>query len=579
MRRFFDRAWLAGAAALAVGAGAAAAEGGSGAATPADLVLVNGAIYTLDAARPWAEAAAIADGRYAAVGSSASVRAHIGPGTQVVDLGGAMAMPGLVDAHVHPTMGSGDRLFSCQFPSTATPGQIAALLPDCLREKTRAGWLTGGRWGSGFFDAHRIDSPRGWLDRFSREIAIVLEDDSGHNAWVNSKALELAGWTAKTPDPKGGRIVRDPATGEPTGLLLEEAAVTMRDRVPPLTAEQFQAAVRAAVEIANGFGIVAIKDAHATAEAGAAYAALDAAGALTLHTVACLSTPYGHREAPLDYAALEQRRQAHRGAHLRSDCVKIFLDGVPTPARTAAMLEPYLRDDGTRGTFAGDAHVPQRTLARDLIELDRRGFNVKIHAAGDRAVREALDAIAAARKANGTRGPHHEIAHAGFIAPQDIPRFRELGVVAELSPYLWHPSPIMESILRAVGPRAREYWPIRTLAEAGAPLAAGSDWPAVVPSMNPWPGIEAMVTRRDPYGEHPGEYWPGEAISLQRALQIFTVDGARALQLDGTGSVAVGKSADLIVLDRKLFEVPPGQIGDTQVRATYFRGRLVHAMQ
>jgi predicted amidohydrolase YtcJ len=547
-------------------------------APPAELVLTHGVIYTVSAARPWAEAVAISAGRFVYVGSSRGAQRYVGHDTKVVDLGKRFAMPGIVDAHVHPVMGGLKTLYECNFPFSATPDQVATVVAACAAKLPAGAWLRGGQWDSGFFDTYRLESPRGFLDRITDRQPVVLIDDSEHNAWVNSAALRAAAIDSTTPDPPGGRIVRG-ADGKPNGVLLESAfRVLFRKAVPPWTAAEHVAAVREANRLANGYGITAVKDAGAYEEYLAAYNEVDAAGWLTLHVAASLRTPAGSRSEPLDYAALEARRDRYRSQHVDTNFVKIFLDGVPTPARTAAMLAPYLPDREHGADYTGDLLVDPTVLAKDLVELDRRGFTVKMHAAGDRAVRVGLDAIEAARRANGTTGLHHELAHAGYIDPADIERFVHLDAVPDFSPVIWYPSPIIASILSALGERGRRYWPTRTLLASGARVAGGSDWPAAVPDENPWVGIEALVTRHDPRGETAGALWVEEAVRLDDAIRIYTLNSARALRLDTqAGSIEVGKSADLVVLDRNLFKVPIGEVGKAHARMTFFEGQLVHA--
>jgi hypothetical protein len=252
------------------------------------------------------------------------------------------------------------------------------------------------------------------------------------------------------------------------------------------------------------------------------------------------------------------------------------MDGVPTASRTAAMLSPYVPDES--GTVTrGFVHVAEEILTRDMIELDKRGITVKIHTAGDWSVQIALNAIAGARKANGRSGLRHELSHAGYVSPADMERFTELNAVADVSPILWHPSPVIGSVIAAVGERGNEYWPIRSFLDNGSHVAAGSDWPSVTPTPSPWPGIEAFVSRADPFGVTPGTLWNEQAITLEEAIEIYTMGGARALRLqDSTGSITLGKSADIIVLDRNLFKIPISEVGDTQVLMTFFEGQLVY---
>jgi len=547
------------------------------AATPADTVLMNGAIYTLDQKRPWAEAVAISAGKIVYVGSSDCARKYTGAATKVIDLQGRYAQPGIVDAHVHPIMGGLKSLYECNFAFTATPDDIAQALETCAKNTPEGTWIRGGQWGSSFFDQHELKSPKGFLDRISTKHPIYLMDDSGHNGWANSVALAAAGLTKATPDPEGGTIVRGP-DGEPNGVLLETGARIFDRVLPEWTTEQYVAAARESARLANGFGITGIKDAGLGGTAGIAFGELDRRGELTLNVAVCNSTPYGARSEPLDYAAIEASRDQHRTPRVHTDFVKIFLDGVPTPARTAAMISPYVSDETHGANFTGDVHVAPAVLAKDVIELDKRGFTIKIHAAGDRAIRVALDAIEAARKANGGSRLHHELAHAGYIDPTDIPRFARLGVVADYSPIIWYRSSIIEAVLAAVGEeRGEHYWPTRSLLDSGAMIASGSDWPAAVPDQNPWVGIEALVTRRDPRGGASKPLWPEQAITLEEALRIYTINGARALKLEQrTGSIEVGKSADLVVLDRNLFKVPIEDVGQAQVQLTLFEGKPVY---
>ncbi len=544
----------------------------------ADTIYLNARIYTVNDAQPWADAVAIRDGHFVHVGDSAAAQAYRGPATTVVDLQGAMVMPGINDAHVHAQRGGVKSLYECNFPFSSTPEQIATQVAKCVAENPDLLWIRGGQWDSGFFDTHDIASPRAFLDAVSGDKAVLLNDDSNHNGWVNSRALALAGIDKDTPDPSDGTIVRDPVTGEPNGLLLEGAEQRVSDQLPEWSEAQLQAGAREALRIANSFGITGLKEAYSEPHAMAAFQALEAANELTAHLALGIQTPYGHRDGPLDYAAIDAQRDRYASDGLHTAFVKVFMDGVPTASRTAAMLEPYTPEHNEAESHRGMLHLAPELLTQDLIELDKRGYTVKIHTAGDRSVRVALDAIAAARKANGNSGLRHELAHAGYIDPEDVPRFAELDAVADLSPYLWHPSPIIDSVVAAVGsPRGEQYFPVRSLLEANAPILAGSDWPAAVETIDPWLGIEALVTRQDPRGQFPGSFWPEEAITLADALRIMTLGGARAMRLDQrTGSIEVGKSADMIVLDRDPFAIEPQDISEIRVLRTLFAGNTVY---
>ena len=543
----------------------------------ADTILFNGFLYTVEQDQPTVEAVAIRDGKIMALGASEDIRKLAGEKTHLIDLQGRMVMPGLIDGHCHPTKGAIADLFSCKFAFSATAEDIARILKEYVGKNPDADWVIGGRWDSSFFENNDIPSPRKWLDSHSVGKAVYLRDITGHNGWANTRALQLLGLDKDTKDPAGGTIIRDPETGEPNGLLIEEADVSARSWLPDWTAEQYRAGVLEMVRIANGFGITGMTDADASEPLLKAYQDTDQAGMLSLHLAASITTPYGARETPLDYDHIEALRDQYVSDHVDTRFVKIYEDGVPTGARTAAMLVPYMRHEDFPEDFTGLLHVDESTLTKDLTELEKRGFTVKIHTAGDRAVHVSLNAIEKAHASSGRSDLRHELAHAGLVAPADIPRFQQLNAVADLSPYIWFPSPIMQSALDAIGERAKHYWPIRDLLEAGAPVLAGSDWPAAVPSMDPWIGIEAMVTRRNPSGETTGALWPEQAISSEQALRIFTIEGAKALRLEAeTGSIKVGKNADMIVLDQNLFSINQDEIADTAVVMTLFAGEVVH---
>lgn len=544
----------------------------------ADLVLQGGVVHTVNTDQPRAEAIAVSGNEIVFVGSNAGVASHIGPQTEVVELDGRLLMPGLIDAHLHPIGGSLKNLYQCNFPFSADPQEVQRTVARCVAEQPDAEWILGGQWDSGFFDRFDLPSPRSLIDEVSGDVAVYLVDDSGHNGWVNSKALELAGVTSATPDPEGGSVVRE-EDGSPSGVLIETAQALVRDLITPYTDEQNLNAARYFSNYANAFGITAAKAAAIREPHIAAFHDADQTGTLNVHMATSIRTPYGPRTEPLDYDDIDRIRDAYASGNVHTEYVKIFLDGVPTPARTAAMLSPYVADEAHGEDFdGGPVHVGLETLTADLIELDRRGYTVKIHTAGDRSVRIALDAIEATREALGNQEKRHELAHAGYIDTLDLPRFRDLNAVADLCPVIWHPSPIIDAVISAVGEeRGERYWPIRDLIDSSAPLLAGSDWPSAVPDANPWSGIEAFVTRQHPKGMTEGALWPEQAITIEEAVEIYTVHGARAMKMeDKIGSIEVGKLADFIVLERNIFEIPATEIAEIEIRQTYFEGELVY---
>ena len=543
----------------------------------ASTILTNGKIYTQDPEQPWAEAVAIQGQRIVKVGSLAQVNKFRIETTWSIDLDGRFAMPGLIDAHVHPVLGGMEVATQCLFPPTAGPDTIAATLDKCIQENPDSPWIVGGRWDSTFFDRHDIGTPITWLDEISSDRAFSLADDTGHNRWVNSKALELVGFNRDT-HVEGGELGRD-ANGEPNGLLMEAAMWpvlrAINEQMKP-TAAQYLEAARTSLEGASRYGFTGIKEAGDADQGVIAYKALDDAGELKVHLVACIAVRT-REDGSLDLESLQRLREENRGHHVNTDCAKIFLDGVPSGARTAAMLEDYAPEVEGGPTHNGKLLVDPETLKQWMAKLDSMGMTVKVHTAGDRAVRVTLDAIEHAREVNGDSGLRHELAHSGLIDEADIPRFAELNAVADMSPSIWYPSPIIDAIVAALGERGERYWPFKDLLDAGADVIAGSDWPAVIPDMDPWTGIEAMITRQHPKGKYPGTYWAEQAITLEQALDIATLAGAKALRMEqDIGSIEVGKLADIIVLNHNLFEIPAEAISDTKVEMTLFEGKIVY---
>jgi len=542
----------------------------------ADVIYRNAHIYTEDPGQPWAEALAVKGGKLLVVGTAADVQAVAGPATRTVDLEGRMVMPGIIDTHVHPMEAGRTELLECGFPFSLTMEQVLKRVQECAAAKQKGEWVRGGQWSAVLLGAEQPPH-KSLLDAIIPDQPVFLMDSTVHNAWLNSKALEVLGITRDTPDPNGGTIVHDAKTGEPTGILLDKAAYEAMQHLPLYLPQQNEDAVLWSIAQLNAVGVTAMKDAQADRYTINAYSAAEQRGVLTMRVAASLPWKNSFTETP------EQQQEdiATRGK-LQSNLVnnsfaKIFLDGIP-PTRTAAFLEPYLADATHPNPDNGKLNFTPEELAADVTALDAQGLTIKIHATGDRSVRVALDAFAAARKASGKMDLRHEVAHAAAISDADLPRFAELNVTAEMSPIMWYPSALVASMDSMVGKdRLQTWWPIRALLESGARVTYGSDWPSVVPSPSPWPGIEAMVTRADPYGVYPGVQGVDQGIDLTQALRIFTLAGAEALYLEAeTGSLAQGKEADFIVLDRQLFDIPPEQIGETQVLLTVFGGKEIY---
>ncbi len=557
----------------------AAGCSGNNQSQPQETIYTNGFIYTVDPGRAVAQALAVTDGVITALGSNQEVQAQVSDQARVVDLNGRMLMPGIHDMHAHPKEAGEKYNFQCAFPFTFSMDEIVAKLTACAADTPKGEWIRGGQWAMELMQSDTVPNKK-ILDAITREHPVYLGDSTVHGAWLNSRALEVLGIDASTPDPAGGVILRERGSTEPTGILIDNAAYDVLKQIPAYTDEQYENALAWAMHEMNKVGVTSVKDAAADSNALKAYRSLDQAGRLTMKVSASIVWKIAWtdtREKELENLKL---RADYATQNVGTNFTKIMLDGIP-PTRTSAMLEPYLPDETHGDSFTGKLiHTPAQ-LAEDMVYLDVQGQTVKIHATGDRAVRVALDAIEAAREANGDSGLMHEISHAELIHPDDIPRFKQLNVTAEFSPILWYPSLLVEVMAGVIGEeRANRFWPIKSLQDAGAHLIYGSDWPSVVPDPNPWPGIEAMVTRQDPYGVRPGKLWPDQAITLEDALRIFTINGAVAAKnADRTGTIEVGKSADFIVLDRNIFQVPVEEISETQVVLTVVSGEEVYSAE
>jgi predicted amidohydrolase YtcJ len=497
---------------------------------PADLVLTGGAVYTVDAARTWAQAVAISGGRIAAVGTDAEMRPHVGPRTEVVNLRGRMVLPGIQDAHVHASSGGLER-GQCDLTSEHTREGYLAAIRAYADRNPGVEWITGGGWGMDVFPGG-VPSKED-LDQVVPDRPVFLSNRDHHGAWVNSRALALADIDAATPDPPDGRIERT-ATGEPQGSLHEGAMNLVERLVPAVTLAERVAGVLEGQRYLHSLGITAWQEAivgeyAVVPDCFAAYREVERRGLLTARVTGALWWQRSVGPSQLDF--LTERRSIADGPRFRTTSVKIMQDGV-CENFTAAMLSPYLDGHGHETQGSGTSFFDPEELKEAVTAIDARGFQVHIHAIGDRAVREALDAIAAARSANGpTQGRHH-IAHIQVIHPEDVPRFRDLSVVANCQPLWASNEPQMtELTLPFLGPeRSAWQYPFGSLARSGAQLCFGSDWP--VSSPNPMWEMHTAVNRttapdypfRGPDTGTP--FLPGERIGLPAAIAAFTIGSA-----------------------------------------------------
>jgi predicted amidohydrolase YtcJ len=534
-----------------------------------DLVLTRGRVYTMDAARSWAEAVAVRAGRIIAVGPAAEIEALRGPETHMVDLRGRMLLPGFQDAHLHPTSG-GLMQVRCDLHGTSTRQQSLERIARYADAHPKHDWILGGGWG---MDAFPGGTPsKSDLDAIVPDRPVLLTNRDGHGAWVNSKALELAGVSRKTDDPRDGRIERD-ETGEPSGTLQEGAMGLVERLVPDTSPEEWQQAIKVAQAYLHTLGITGIQDAMVVPETLDAYRALTDRGELTARVEGNLL--WTRDKGDEQVAELVELRSRGTAGRLRVRGAKIFQDGVMENF-TAAVLEPYL--DGKRGLTENRGlgmHAPDE-LAHMVTLLDAEDFQVHIHTIGDRAVRESLDAFEAARRANGTRDSRHHRAHIQLIHPDDVPRFRELGVVANAQPLWATLSGYVEDLTLPFisAETAGTMYPFGSLHRAGATIAMGSDW--TVSTANPLPQIQVAVNRADPAEGDSEPFLPDERLELPTALAAFTIGSAFVNRLEReTGSIEAGKLADLALLDRDLFAGDTKELGHARVLLTLVEGEPV----
>jgi predicted amidohydrolase YtcJ len=551
--------------------------GGNG--STADLAFVNGAVYTVDAARSTAAAVAVKDGRIVRVGTDDEVRNHVAARTDVIDLRGRMLLPGFQDAHAHPVYG-GLEMLGCALHEATSAEAYEGVVADYARTHPDEPWILGGGWA---MDAFPGGAPtRDRLDRVVPDRPVYLPSRDGHSAWVNSRALEIAGITAETRDPLDGRIERDGA-GEPSGTLHEGAMDLVGGLAPRESSERLHQALLMAQRYLHSLGITAWQD--AIVDAGSllnnfdTYVEAAGGGDLTARVVGAL---WWDRHRGLEQIdELIAMREQGRVGRFAPTSVKIMQDGI-CENFTAAVLEPYLDADGHPTDNRGLSFVEPGFLKEVVTRLDAEGFQVHFHALADRAVREALDAIEAARETNGPNDLRHHLAHIQVVHPDDIPRFRRLGAVANAQP-LWaaHEAQMDDLTIPFLGePRWRRQYPFASLVRAGASLAMGSDWS--VSSPDPMAEIHVAVNRvmpKDyPYRVDTREvFLPDERLDLPTAIAAFTVGSAFVNHLEHlTGSIEVGKLADLVVLDRDLFARPPGEIADASVEYTFVQGQPVY---
>jgi predicted amidohydrolase YtcJ len=557
------------------------------------LLFTGGAVYTPDAtgrrlvpagggeaSKSGGAAVAVRGGRVVAVGAHGDrdVRDAAGPGCEVIDLNGRALLPGFQDAHVHPAF-AGLTMVRCNLIGAQSLDEALARIARYIAEHPGTEWIAGSGWRMEWFASGTPS--RQLLDQHTGGRPAFLVNRDVHGAWANTRALELAGIGPGTPDPPDGRIERE-ADGGPQGTLHEGAATLVGRHVPAASLEEKVQGLLLAQQHLHARGITAWQDAIVGDYLGnpdplPAYLAAAQAGKLTARVRGALW--WDRHRGGDQFEELLARREEGQAGRFTAGTVKIMQDGVAENF-TAGMIDPYLDSCGCQGGERGLSYVPPDVLREQVTRLDAAGFQVHLHAIGDRAVREALDAVQAARTANGPSGGRHHIAHLQVMHPADVPRFAALGVTANIQA-LWaaHEPQMDELTIPFLGPeRAGRQYLFGDLLRSGARLAAGSDW--AVSSANPMRAVHVAVNRSLPgaVGAEAEPFLPAQGLELAEALAAYTAGSAYVNHLDGdggTGAIEPGKLADLVVLERDPFAHPPGDLGSTRVLATYVQGDAV----
>jgi predicted amidohydrolase YtcJ len=535
---------------------------------PADVIVTNARIYTMNPQHTWAEAIAIRGEKVVAAGDRKSIEALRGPATKVIDADQHLVLPGFTDCHIHFMDGSLG-LTQVDLNDSKTVEEIQKRVKAYADAHPNEPWIQGMGWTYPTFGASALPNKK-ILDDVVPDRPVYLVAFDGHSSWANSKALAMAGIDRNTADPPNGKIVRD-EKGEATGALKEAAGDLVAAKVPKPTRTERLDALRKGIHEANKAGLVRVHSAGQDFEYLDLYNELRKNGELTLRFyVAYFLDPPGL--TPESIGRIESARRQYNDDWISGGVVKTMLDGV-VEAHTAAMLEPYSDDPTLSGKLFWDPDKYKATIT----EIDARGLQIFTHAIGDKAVRLALDAYQNAATVNHTKDARPRIEHIETVSAQDIDRFGKLGVIASMQPLHSYPDEdTLDIWARNIGPeRAKRAWVWHSIEDKGGALAFGSDWPVV--TLNPWRGVQTALTRQTDEGKPEYGFVPQQRLGLDDTLRGYTIGAAFAGRREKTeGSLETGKLADLIVIDRNLFMIEPTEIGKTEVLMTMVGGKVVY---
>jgi len=529
----------------------------------ADLIITNAKIWTVDKTRPQAEAMAILRDRIVAVGSAADVDLWHGPQTKVIDAQGKLLLPGFNDAHVHFVDG-GDHLSQVQLKDAASPEEFARRIGEKAKTTPKGEWITGGDWDEQKWSPANLPTKE-LVDPVTPEMPVWVNRYDGHESLANSVVLKLAGITAKTADPPGGQIVRDPQ-GNPTGVLRDAAQDLVNKVMPPMSHAHRMRAIRQAMEHAASVGVTSVQDMNPSYEDVKAYAELEERGLLTLRIYVAPLEPDWRDQAKIGI------RHGFGTTFLRMGAVKGYADG-SLGSETAYFFDPYTDDPKSHGLLSEEMHPPAAMQQR-LKSADAAGLQLCIHAIGDRAISTILDMFEQIEKSNGKRDRRWRIEHSQHMAAKDFARYARLGVIASVQPY--HAIDDGRWAEKRIGPdRIKRTYAFRTFLDNGVRLAFGTDW-SVAPLSPMW-SLYAAVTRATLDGKNPGGWVPEQKLTVAESVEAYTMGSAFAeFQEKEKGSITPGKLADFVVLSDDIFHIPPSSIKAVKIEATYLGGKLVY---
>ncbi len=528
----------------------------------ADLVLLNGSVWTVNPDQPWAEAVAITEGKILKAGSTAEVKKTVGNQTQVIDLDRDLVLPGFIDSHTHFLEG-GFSLLSIQLREAKSREEFVTRIKEKVTEMEKGEWILNGNWDHQSFDPPELPRKE-WIDGVTPHNPVCINRHDGHMVLANSLALKIAGITRETLSPEGGEIIKDPRTGEPTGILKDAAIDMVTKHIPEPSLQAKMKAAEVALKHAAECGVTSVHDMAYTGNIEV-YQELLKEKRLTSRLCVYISIE------EIDLYQNFKSRIAEGNTFLKVGGLKGFVDGSLGSA-TALFFEPYTDDPEKTGLFHSQM-FPEGVMEQRIIEADKAGLQVAIHAIGDRANHVLLDIMEKAMAQGGERDRRWRIEHAQHLLSEDIERMARLRIIASVQPY--HAIDDGRWAEKKIGKeRCQTTYAFKSLLEKGALLACGSDW--TVAPLDPLSGIYAAVTRQTLDGKNPEGWFPEQKISLEEAVKGYTLNGAYAEFSERMkGTVEEGKLADLVVLTQNIFEIPPGEIQNTKVKMTIVNGKII----